>query len=184
MSSPLRTSASSASSVLSLLLLLAACASKPPVHTERDPLADFARYRTYAWLAAPREPTPRDPDPTRGGFAWHTRMAVDSQLGKRGYLETDPNVADLLVSVGVTIDEKHADTLGDFMRYRDSGGTEGLFSAFSLGYEETRLTVELFDAGTRQVVWRGIGAISMDAHDRGPRVEVTVAQMFEAYPKR
>ena len=184
MSSPLRTSAASASSVLSLLLLLAGCSSKPPVHTERDPLADFARYRTYAWLAAPREPSPIDADPTRSGFAWRMRSALDSQLGRRGYVETDADGADLLVSVGVTIDEKHADTIRDYIRYRDAGGTQGLFSAYSLGYEETRLTVELFDAGTRQVVWRGIGALAMDAHDRGHQTDATVAQMFEAFPKR
>jgi hypothetical protein len=163
--------------------ILSGCSNKPPVRTESDPSANFSRYRTYAWSAdAPPEPAPGDPDPPLSMLAWRARTAVDAQLAYRGYVQTDVGEADLLVGVRSAIDERHANTIRNYLRYGDAGGTQGLVDAYTFGYELAILTVELYDAGSRQLVWRGDGIVAMDAKDRNARAAATVAQMFTEFP--
>jgi hypothetical protein len=165
--------------------LLAACAEKPPVKVLRDPLANFAAYRTYAWVAPLPEPSPGDPDPTRGVLAWRVRTAVDAQMAANGYAPAGDAPPDLLVGVRSAVDEKEADSLGDFVRYREAGGSEPFTKWFSFGgYEEVTLTVELFDAGSRHMIWRGAGVVALDAPDRGERAAAAVAEMFTRQPPR
>lgn len=164
--------------------LLTGCADKPPVRTERDPFADFSRYRTYAWIDAPTEPSPGHPDPARGMIAWRVRTAVDAQLSARGYAPADPGEADLLVALRSAVEERHANTLGAFMRYREAGGSEPIDRAFTFGYEVLTLTVELFDAASRQLVWRGMGVVALDARDRDTRAAAAVTEMFAQQPLR
>jgi hypothetical protein len=166
------------------VLLVAACSNKPPVRTDRDQYADFSRYRTYAWSAdVPAEPAPGDPDPALAALAWQTRTATAAQLANRGYLLTTAGDADVMVAVRCTVDERHANTVRAFARYRSAGGTQPIDEAYTFGFEEATLTVELYDAATRQMVWRGDGLVAMDAKDRNARAVATVAQMFTEFPR-
>ena len=172
-----RRAGTAAVALAALLLLLAGCSSKPPVHVDPSSLADFGGYHTFAWLAEPPEPIAGAPDSPVQLFGWRMRTAVDNGLRGRGYA-LDADAPDLLVAVQVKIDERYTETIGDYFRYQDIGGSQSLFSAFSLGYEEAKLIVEVFDARSRQLVWRGHTAVSMDAAHRGDRAAANVAALM------
>jgi hypothetical protein len=166
-----------------LLSALAACADKIPVHVQPSPLADFSAYRTYAWAAPLPTPSPSDPETAVDLFGWRVENAVDAALQGRGY-GRDDHAPDLLVQLRAKIEERYADTIPAYQRYREAGGERPLFSAFAIGYEEATLVVELYDARSKQLVWRGATAVAMDAKQRGDRAAAGVAEMFKSFPVR
>jgi hypothetical protein len=166
-----------------LLAVLAACAAKIPVHVDASSRTTLAGYRTYAWLSASPEAKANDREPGVEVFAWSARSAVENALAARGYLRTDAD-PDLLVLLRTTVGERHSDTLGDFFRYREAGGTQPLFNAFSLGYEEATIVVEAFDAASRTSLWRGRTYVAMDAPHRDRRVVDSVDALLSTFPRR
>jgi hypothetical protein len=158
------------------LVLLAACGAKlPPATSERDPFINFAPYRTYAWL-----PPGREPDADLFGARAHE--AIGAQLRNKGYARADGVPPDLLVGTVVTVEEKFADSLPRYIHYTDAGGEKSLSEAFSLGYEEATLHVEVFDAGTQQRVWHGGTQVVLTAKHRADRAAAGVGEMFKTFP--
>ena len=92
-------------------LVLAACAS--PIHTEHDsdPEADFAKYRSFAWISEDPLMEPR-PGVTHGDYIspideGRIRSAVDSKLLAKGYRRAESvNTADLVVSFRIGSQQK------------------------------------------------------------------------------
>ncbi len=165
------------------LLALAACAEKIPIHVQPNPLTDFSLYRTYAWAAPPPTPAPSSRETAVDILGWRVENAVDAALQGRGYLRDD-RAPDLLVQVHARLEERYANSIGGYRRYRDAGGEQGLFSAYAIGYEEATVIVEVYDARSRQLVWRGTTAVAMDAKRRGDRAAAGVAEMFKSFPVR
>ena len=63
-------------------LLLAGCATYPSVHTDFDPAADFANYRSYSW--APLK-VPAGMNPLLIG---RVQASIDRSLAARGYQQS------------------------------------------------------------------------------------------------
>lgn len=161
--------------LISLSIALVACSAKPPpVKVEQAKFVSFAAYRTYAWL-------PSTGGPDKDLFGERVRNEIEVQLAGKGFVQTldGPN---LLVQTEVVVEERNAETLGDFARYEAAGGTQNFYSAFAIGYEEARLTVDVYDAATRQRVWRGMTPVAMDAKHRTDRAAAGVAEMFKSFP--
>jgi hypothetical protein len=155
--------------------LLTGCSPKPPpVKVEQAKFANFAAYRTYAWL-------PSTGGPDKDLFGERARNEIEVQLAGKGYVQTldGPN---LLVQTEVVVEERNAETLGDFARYEAAGGTQNFYAAFAIGYEEARLTVNVYDAATRQRLWRGMTPVAMDAKHRTDRAAGGVVEMFKSFP--
>jgi hypothetical protein len=170
----LRTSARSFL-VLGLSLALAACSPKPPpVKVEQTKYISFAAYRTYAWL-------PSTGGPDKDLFGERVRNEIETQLAGKGYIQTLDGPS-LLVQTEVVVEERNTETLGDYARYEAAGGTQNFFAAFSIGYEEARLTVAVYDTETRQRVWRGMTPVAMDAKHRTDRAANGVVEMFKRFP--
>ncbi|MDX2166527.1 MAG: DUF4136 domain-containing protein [Deltaproteobacteria bacterium] len=135
---------------------------------------NFSAYRTYAWL-------PPTGGPDKNLFGERVRNEIETQLAGKGYIQTLDG-PDLLVQTEVVVEERHTETLGDYSRYAEAGGTQNFFAAFSLGYEEAVLTVVFYDAATRQRVWRGATPVAMDAKHRTDRAAAGVVEMFKSFP--
>ena len=158
------------------VLFLAGCADKIPVKVERDPLTSFSRFSTYAWVAPEKHEDVFD-------LAVHNAVAV--QLAGKGYaLAYDPQQADLAVGASTVVEEKHAETIGDYVRYQEAGGTQPLGNAYAIGYEEAKITVEVIARDTGQPVWRGVGLVAMDSKARADRAVAAVVEMFKQFPRR
>lgn len=173
----------SAGALVLFLLALAACADKIPVRVQPNPLADFSAYRTYAWAPPLPTPAPASPETAVDVFGWRVENAVDSAMQGRGYVRDD-RAPDLLVQLRATLEERYADSIGGYQRYRNAGGEQPLFSAYAIGYEEATVIVEVYDARTKQLIWRGTTAVAMDAKRRADRAAAGVAEMFKSFPVR
>lgn len=163
-----------------LLVVLAACAPKIPVHVDASSRTTLAGYRSYDWMPPPPDPKARH-DTTVEVFDWRVQTTVATALANKGYVRTDA-APDLLVMVRTTIAETNSETIGDYFRYRDAGGTQPLFSAFSLGYEEATISVEAYDAATRVLLWRGRTAVAMDSSHRDARAIDSINALLKAFP--
>ena len=164
-----------------LLAVVAACAPKIPVQVDASSRTTLAGYRTYAWMPPPSEPKSLKRDATVEVFDWRVHTTVATILSNKGYLRTDA-APDLLVMVRTTVAETNSETIGDYFHYRDAGGEQPLFSAFSLGYEEATIAVEAYDASSRVLLWRGRTAVALDAPHRDKRAIDSVNELLKAFP--
>jgi hypothetical protein len=113
---------------------------------------DFAHYRTYDWGPADALPTgdPRlDRDPF---FKDHVEGAVEKQLAARGYERSASGTPDLLIhyhaSITQRIDANRSDREYGYCYDEDC-------QARVIEYEAGTLVLDLVDARTNRVVWRG-----------------------------
>jgi uncharacterized protein DUF4136 len=165
----------------SLCLLSLSCSAKIPVHVDAASRTTLAGYRTYAWTAPPPDPKSSSHNPALQVFDWHLQTTAESSLAGKGYIRSD-NAPDMLVVLRTDVDDKHADTIGDYMRYQDAGGTQPLFNAFSLGYEEATITIEAYDTASRVLLWRGRTEVAMDAPHRDRRAVDSVRELLKTFP--
>ena len=133
-----------------LVVLLAACAS-PRIQTDHDSNADFRAYRTFSWIS----PHPllvssaTMVDPRLEAYLTGSTRAV---LRARGYeFAADPAAADFYV--GFTV----GTPLGnDAARYPAEVRDNLMWRPPSSSGDGSRwLAVNVYDAATRQPVWRG-----------------------------
>lgn len=152
-------------------------------HVERG--INFAQYRTYDWGPADALPTgdPRlDRDPF---FKDHVQGAVEKQLAARGLQLSSSGTRDLLIHyhANVTqrinvrgIDRKYGYCIGDDCQ------------AEVTEYEAGTLVLDIVDAHTNRLVWRGWAQNSLEGvinnRDRMERkIDEAVRRMLARLPK-
>jgi hypothetical protein len=138
---------------LLLLGLLSACAT--PVKTEYDREASFDGYQQFAWKAPKRESVD---DPERDSSLLDRRVAtvVSGVLSERGYQQVEADNADFLVTYHV-VDRQQARSSGS--RVSIGMGSGGFGGGVSVGGSRARierlLLIDIIDAESDQLVWRG-----------------------------
>jgi len=120
-----------------LTLGAAGCAG---VRTEGDPSFRLEAGDSHAWIDdAPSVGEPGDEGDPRSDVV----RAVDAELSRRGLQRTGASEANWLVSVDLAIEEK--------TRWNDP-----YFAAYAgQRYEEGTVAIEIRDAATREIAWRG-----------------------------
>lgn len=130
-----------------LLLALTACATGPSVTTNFDRTTDFSRYRTYAWTAGVATLDPAVDD--------KIHAAVEEQLTAKGIRKVDRSASpDLLVAASASRDQER-------IVQPDQWGYD--LGPVGMGSERVEvllipvgtLLVDVVDAGTNRLVWRG-----------------------------
>ncbi|MCE7075983.1 DUF4136 domain-containing protein [Bordetella bronchiseptica] len=170
--------------------LLAGCASGPTLRSDYDHSANFAQYRTFAFMS------PLGTD--RAGYSSllteRLKQATRGQLEMRGYTY-DESKPDLLVNFNGKLQEKTQVTpapppMGPYYGYR--AGFYGGWPGYGWGDDvyqctEGTLNIDLIDARRRQLVWEGVatGEVNdLDKAQSAASVEQGVAQIFSKYPFR
>jgi hypothetical protein len=164
------------------MLVLTGCATmNVSSYVERD--IDFVRLHTYAWGPAERMATgdPRlDNNPF---FHDYFRHAVDEHLAAKGFRKVTSDTPDLLLHFHATVTQSFA--ASDAGRETCGGGhdCEPRFSE----YETGTLVLDVTDARTSHVVWRGSARQAVDALiDNQDWMEEylakAVARMMERFP--
>lgn len=162
-------------------LLLAGCATTQ-ARSYVQPGADFERYRTYGWGAVDTFTTGDPRLDSNTFFRDRLQAGVDARLASRGLERTDAGAADLLLHYHVNItqridvneiDEKHGYCTDCRPAVYDAG----------------TLTLDLIDASTGRLVWRGWAERSVDGvFDRQDwmeqRIDEAVARILERLPPR
>lgn len=153
-------------------------------HVQRD--IDFGRYRTYDWGPADALPTgdPRlDNSPF---FKDHLQGAVERNLAGRGLeLASAAGAPDLLIhyhaNVQQRIDVNRVDRKYGYCYGEDCG-------VRVVEYEAGTLVLDVVDARTNRVVWRGWAQASLegviDNQERMARmINEAVTRMLERFPR-
>ncbi|MAI79880.1 MAG: hypothetical protein CL917_13120 [Deltaproteobacteria bacterium] len=182
--------------VCTVLALVWACATPMRTSFDRDPNADFTRYRTFAWVGP--APLARAKQGTvTGSFVsalddQRLRRAVDRALQSRGYtLITDTEKADLVVAYSVGTEDKvrvhqtpSSMTVYPYPgRYRYGSWYTG--STVNVQqYTEGTLTLEVYDRRTEQAVWVGWASRRLSRKDDSQKIiNEAVSKILSGFPR-
>jgi hypothetical protein len=165
--------------VCTLLFLVAlGTAFAQQVTTDFDHQANFAQYKTYSWEQV------KSADPL-----WDARIksAVDAQLQAKGWTRVDNGGDVCIVAIATTQTQRTLQTFydgfGGGWRWRGFGGM-GESTTTEQDYKEGTLVVDMYDAKTKQLIWRGSveDALSNKAEKNEKNLDKGVAKMFKKFP--
>lgn len=181
----LRCHASMVSAFVVALLASAGCATMQ-VNSNIQRGADFTQYRTWEWAPDAAMPTgdPRlDSSPF---FQNRVRAAVEHQLTAKGYVRSTLAGSPTLrvhyhANFSKTVEITHSGAR--------SGSCDQDCEPEAYAYEQGTLVIDLIDARTEALVWRGWSRDNMegaiDSQDRMEQeIDAAVAAMFERFPAR
>lgn len=168
---------------ISALAVMGCATMSVSSHVQRG--IDFAQYRTYDWGpvdALPTGDSRLDNDPY---FRDRVQGAVEKQLAARGFKGPTAETPDLLIHYHASIDQRIDVVSVD--RERGYGGGDD-WQGRIIEYEAGTLVVDIIDARTNRVIWRGWAQDSVDdALDDQTRMEKkineAVTRMFERLPR-
>lgn len=149
------------------LLLVASVAYAQKVNVDFHQSAPFDTYKTYTWTQG---------TPARSSLAErYVHAEVDAQLGAKGLSPADAGAPDLFVATHVVTRQQHVLIGNEF-----GWGLRTSPVRYSVG----TLIVDLYDATTRQLVWRGVGSHSVGVKPRRNLRQIFEAldKMFDTYP--
>jgi hypothetical protein len=128
------------------------CLALMPVGSHIERGHDFAAYRTYDWAPADARPAadPRLRD--NPFFVDEVHGAIDTELNKRGLARATAEPADLLVHYHAAVNER-LEVATRSGRFRDCVGDDCRSEVTT--YQAGTLVVDLVDASTQRLVWRG-----------------------------
>lgn len=167
-----------------LTLALAAC-STLKVYTDYNPAAQFTDYRTYSWRTKPDQVSPL--------MAERIVNAIDAQLRAKGWTEVPANPDVVLAANVATHREYDVDSFygGPFWGGWGWGhpgwgwGAHGAYgNTYVRSYLVGTLAVDMFDARTRQPIWRGTAedTIRRDPVRATADIQAAVSAMFATFP--
>ena len=164
--------------------LTSGCATTMSVSSHVDRGLDFKQYRTFDWGPADALPTGDsrlDGDPF---FKDHVQGAVERGLAARGVALTSSN-PDLLIhyhaNISERIDVNKADRAFGYCRAADCPPE-------SIYYEAGTLVLDVMDARTNKLVWRGWAQHSVEDMLRNQdkmakTIDQAVAEMLRQFPR-
>lgn len=174
------------SGLLVAWLALAGLGCATDVRVDFDPSEDFSRYRTWDWLRPSWQGNPLVSGVDRG-LESLVRLAIESELGKRGYEHSSAGQPDFLVAYHLTLERELVRRLETpAMQTLSSPHREGGFEVtasrptFQI-YEKGTLVLVVAKGGDRQRVWRGIG-IRRVRDSFKTRAELVVSEVFDRFP--
>jgi Domain of unknown function (DUF4136) len=161
-------------------ILFATASMAQHVKTDFDRSADFGRYKTYSWEKV------QSPD-----ALWVDRIksAVNSALAAKGWTEV-PSGGDVSVlAIEMTRNQQTLNTFydgfgGGWGWRRGGGGGFGTATTTEETYKVGTLVVDLFDAGTKKLIWRASSSDTLsDKSDKNIKnLDKGVQKMFEHFP--
>ena len=164
--------------LIGLVLFLANALFAQEVKTDYDRAANFSQYKTYSWEKV------QTPDPL-----WVDRIkaAVNTVLAAKGWTQAESG-GDISI-IAMEINRNHQtlntfyDDFGGGWRWRGFGGF-GESTTTSETYTVGTLVVDLFDAKTKMLVWRGVSSDMLsDKSDKNIKnLDKGVQKMFQHFP--
>ena len=167
---------------LASTLAVANCASTMAVSSHVERGLDFSQYNSFSWGPADALPTgdPRlDKDPY---FKDHVQGAVERQLAVRGLELAASGTPDLLIHYHANIRERlDVDRIDNAYGYCYSGNCP----PSTIRYEAGTLVLDVIDARTNRLVWRGWAQHSVEDMLHDPdRMARTINQAVTRMLKR
>ena len=169
--------------LIGMMLLFAGKSSAGQVKTDYDRSADFGRYKTYSWEKVKTQ------DPLN---VERIKNAVNADLAAKGWSQVNSGGDISIMAMEITHDQQTLNTFYDGFgggwgwRRFGGGGFGGLGEATTTTetYKVGTLVVDLFDAKTKQLVWRGNSSdtLSNNSNKNIQNLDKDVAKMFKQFP--
>jgi len=155
--------------VCAVLIPVMAWAQK--VNVDYDRGADFSKYKTFAW----QDGRSAAPNPLV-----HKRIvsAIESQLASKGWTKSDTTPSAVVVYYAAVEEERQLNAWGSGPRW-NSVGTARIEKILT-----GQLVVDVYDASTKQLVWRGFvsDTVSDKPEKNEKRLNDAVARLFKQFP--
>ena len=144
------------------------------VSTDYDHSANFSGYKTYSWTKV-----------QTANSIWDERVkdAVDKQLAAKGWTQV-PSGGDVsVVAVGTTQTEQQLNTYYNGFGGRRLGGFGNATTTVDQ-YKVGALVVDMFDAGSKNLIWRGAASdtLSGNPEKNTKNLDKGVQKMFSHFP--
>jgi hypothetical protein len=159
-----------------IAVLFATASFAQQVKTDYDRSADFSQYKTYSWEKVQTQ------DPL-----WVDRIkeAVNGALTAKGLTPVDSGGDVAIVAIEMTKNQQNLNTFyngfGGGWRW---GGGFGDATTTVDNYKVGTLVVDLFDAKTKKIIWRGSSSDTLsDKSDKNIKnLDKGVQKMFDHFP--
>ena len=164
--------------LMGLILFLANASFAQQVKTDYDRAANFGQYKTYSWEKVQTQ------DPL-----WVDRIkaAVNSTLAAKGWTQVESGGDICIMAIEINRNQQtlntYYDGFGGGWRWRGFGGF-GQSTTTVETYKVGTLVVDLFDAKTKTLVWRGVSSDTLsDKSDKNIKnLNKGVQKMFQHFP--
>ena len=161
-----------------LALLFATASFAQQVKTDYDRSADFGQYKTYSWEKVQTQ------DPL---WVDRIKQAVNAALAAKGLTPVESGGDIAIVAMETTQNQRTLNTFydgfGGGWRWRGAGGF-GTATTTVDNYKVGTLVVDLFDAHTKTLIWRGSSSDTLsDKSDKNIKnLDKGVQKMFDHFP--
>lgn len=171
---------------LCLISGLMGCSSSISINHDFDRDADFASYKTFDWIEAPTAVmgSARAAQQRNSLLDKRVKTAVERELSAKGFQKESDN-PDLLLVYHTGVQDKVEVTDWGYRYSYDYWGYGGRdISVYN--YQQGTLIVDLIEAKTMELVWRGSATKALETNPTPEQVEKTlneaIARMFQRYP--
>ena len=161
-----------------LTMLGAAFAQK--VQTDFDHQANFSQYKTYSW---------QEIKPANSLWDARIKNAVDARLAAKGWTQVASGGDVAVVAIKTSQTQRTLQTFydgigGGWGWRRFGGGGFGDATTTEQDYKVGTLVIDLYDAKTKQLIWRGSAqdTVSDKATQNEKNLDKGVAKMFKKFP--
>jgi hypothetical protein len=166
--------------LMGMMLLFAGKLSAQQVKTDYDRNANFAQYKTYSW-AQVKTKDALDVD--------RIKSAVNAVLAAKGWTQVDSGGDVSIVAMEITRNQQTLNTFydgfgGGWGWRRFGGGGFGDATTTTETYKVGTVVVDLFDAKTKQLLWRGASSdtLSNNSDKNIKNLDKGVEKMFKNFP--
>lgn len=148
-----------------------------------DPQIDFSKYKTYMWMQV-ADPAQQHPTGVNELLEKRFIAAIDENLTAKGCTKTETPPTDFVVNFVATTQNKV-----DFNTYYTGWGYYGWYGGTQVeaySYTEGTLIIDIFDAATKAMAWRGTATATINPsaspEQRNVRIQEAVAGIFQKFP--
>lgn len=171
------------------LLALAGCSSISVNH-DYDTHADFTAYRTFAWMELSQDMPANAQQAEQSSDLLDRRIrgAVEGEMAHRGMAQVTGVEADVLVVYHLGTQEKVQVSDWGYSYGHYYGGYGGR-NIDVYQYTEGTLIIDIVDARTHDLVWRGSGTKTIDRSQKSPEqlqanIDEAVGRIMQSYPPK
>ena len=164
--------------LVGMMFLFAGTSPAQQVKTDYDRDVNFGQYKTYSWEQVKTKDA-LDID--------RIKSAVNAALAAKGWTQVDSGGDVSIVAMEITRNQQtlntYYDGFGGGWRWRGFGGM-GEATTTTETYKVGTLVVDLFDAKTKQLIWRGNSSdtLSNNSDKNIQNMDKDVEKMFKNFP--
>jgi len=166
--------------LMGMMLLFAGKLSAQQVKTDYDRNTNFGQYKTYSWEQVKTKDA-LDVD--------RIKSAVNAALAAKGWTQVESGGDVCIVAIEITRNQQTLNTFydgfgGGWGWRRFGGGGFGEATTTTETYKVGTLVLDLFDAKTKQLIWRGTSSdtLSNNSDKNIKNLDKGVDKMFKHFP--